>query len=914
MMSRRSFLTISLLMTLGCLVGSQAAMRGMILDQDLLKAFGPKGSGQAQLISEYQRNGPFTGKLFVDKGSLTDDELSHVKTEMLAAGYTPVSETLLNDPLIKSSSAILAAEWLQDSGQTEEFENKAVHELATFFSLPGANDEAIKMDPLGLVRALTTGSRRPSAQNAMANQGIQIWSSPRPYQHESAQKIWELAEKNSGKAFFIGEDVFRYVNERAVKRDIAVASTISIVLNAAVFLLFIRNWYFLGIFFTGSAVSWVFLCVALRCCFTEVFPIVFGFASTFFSFNSEYLVHLCGIAADRKIIVKRGLVSAVGTTLIGLFVLLASSSPLIQQMAVAAIAGLVGFFVGTVPFAPLLSSIKINADIGSHNLSLVTTMTQRLTASLKVAFGRLRNWAVIAGLSVVVVLGYGLPNIRTDISQFRFAPQFLVDTETHFVNLAPKNSDAYAVHTDDLGALGHGFEAGIAKSMTRLAGDLPHDLLAVTKFSAAVAKKLNTLGFELAPELFGDAYHLDLAISLPKLSEAASSLAGTVQLGNGTWTVITLPNQDADHWAQEGNPMQKIDPKSYYNHLLTTYAREMMLLFVLGFLAMVGYLAVIQRSARKVLLIMTPLLIFFLIGSMALSFFGIALNIIHVIGLVLVIGFALDYTAIAVTSDFEDIEMSKIFITGVSTIASFAGLCFASHPFLQMLGFVVVPGVAISLFFALVIDRAQAKSFLRRRLGWRGISESTSSMTALLMLFLLSSCQTPKALMSTATQRYSHPRFFVAEQSLCIIAQLKKVCFIAELQRSGETFSLTIMEPSMLTVLLAVESSAAHAVTTLVKSDDAFMTTLDPVAILDVIRQLHAESLPIMNSGSLVMASTKGHEWNVQYLWGQLGSSTCQYPENLELRFPSTSSTPALRLEITNTNVTCENSGTEKKV
>lgn len=912
-MSRRKFLTLSVLMAVASLTGSQAAIWNMSLDQDLLKSFAPKGSGQSQLISEYQQAGPFTGKLFVDKGSLTVDELSSIKADMFTAGYTPVTETLLNDPSIKASSAILAAEWLQESGQTEEYADKAVHELATFFSLPGANDGAMQIDPLGLVRALTTGSQRPSAQNALANQGIDIWSSPRPYQHESARKIWELAEKHSGKAYFIGEDLFRYVNESAVKRDIAVASIISIVLNAAVFLIFIRNWYFLGIFFTGSAVSWLFLCVALRCCFSEIFPIVFGFASTFFSFNSEYLVHLCGIRSDRKTIVKRGMVSAVGTTLIGLCVLLASSSPLIQQMAVAAIAGLVGFFVGTVPFAPLLSSIKINAEIGRHNLSPVTTLNRRLTAWLKSVFGRVRHWAVFAGIGLAMVLVYGHPKISTDIGQFRFAPQLLLDTETHFMNLAPKDSNAYAVHTDDLAALGRDFEAGIAKSLGHLASDSPHEILAVTKFSASVVKKLNALGFDLAPELFSDAYHLDLTPSAPKLAEAAASLAGTVQLANGTWTVITLPNKIANQWTLDGKPIQKIDPKSYYNALLTTYAREMMLLFVLGFVAMIAYLAVIQRSARKVLLIMMPLLIFFLVGSMTLSFFGIALNIIHVIGLVLVIGFALDYTAIAVTADFDDIEMSKILITGVSTIASFAGLCLASHPFLQMLGFVVVPGVCVSLFFALVIDRAKAKSFLNRQLRWPGQQKSLVSLLVFFAPFLISGCQTPKSLMSTKTQRYSHPHFFVAEQSICINAKLKKVCFIGELQRSDETFSLTVMEPSMLTVLLAVESSAAHSVTTLVKATDDFMMRLDLVAILDVIRQLHLDSQPVMESGSLVMKTTNAHEWNVEYVWGNIDSPTCQYPVSLDLRFPATPSTPALLLEIKNTKVTCERSRPEKK-
>jgi hypothetical protein len=903
MMSRRSFITVGLLIITGSMLGSQAATRNMIFDQDLLKAFGPKGSGVAELVSEYQHDGPLTGKLFVDRGSLNDDEIGALKLKMLAAGYIPAVESLLNDPQIKASSAILSAQWIKQSGHTDEFEDKAVHELAAFFSLPGADDLAMKADPLGLLRALASGAHGPSEQSAMAKKGIEIWSSPRPYEHQSAEKIWHLAEENAGKAFFIGEDLFRFVNERAVRGDVALASTISVVLNAAVFMLFIRNWYFLGIFFTGSAVSWVFLCVALRSCFSEVFPIVFGFASTFFSFNSEYLVHLCGIDADRKAIVRRGMVSAVGTTLIGLIVLLASSSPLIQQMAVAAIAGLVGFFFGTIPFAPILPYIKIDPESGRNALSSMTSHTARYASALRTIFAPPRNWVMAACVSIAVVLGCGIPNIRTDIAQFRFAPQLLLDTETHFMNLIPKDAASYAVQSKDLSAVGRDFEASLVKAIHQLTTVPAPAVLGIKKFSEAVVNKLNLLGFDVVPQLFSDAYHLDAPNASAKLAIAAASLAGTTQLAGGEWTVVTATSKEAESWTNQGVAIHKIDPKTFYNDLLTAYARQTMVLFAIGFVAMVVYLLAVQRSFRKVLLVMTPLLIFFIVGGMVISVFGIALNIIHVIGLVLVIGFALDYTAIAVTSDFEDIEMSKILITGVSTIASFAGLCFASHPFLRMLGFAVVPGVIVSLIFALVIDRSSVKRFLNRKLGRPA---KATPLIVVLLISLISGCQTPQTLMSTKAQRYRHPHSFVAEQSLCILARMKKVCFIGELQRSGEIFSLTIMEPSMLSILLAAESSTLHSVRTLVKANDDFTMRMDPAAILDTIRQLHRDSESMMNRGSIDMTIENGQSYLVDYAWGTIGSGSCPYPESLQLDFPATPSVPSLVLDIRNTKVNCD--------
>ncbi|MCX6125271.1 MAG: hypothetical protein NTV34_11085, partial [Proteobacteria bacterium] len=240
----------------------------MVFEHDLLKSFAPKDALDSILIGEYQHLGPFSGKVFIDGGGLSAEESNRVRTEMLAAGFRSMADEPLTNTKLKSAGALLGGSWIKETGQSAAHVTRAVRDVSLFLSLPGMGDAAMKADPLGLLRSFspsTSGASKVSiAQDAVARRGIQIWASPQPYNPESSARLWTLAQSFVGKAYFIGEDLFRLTNEGAVRRDVARASSISFVLNAVVFFMFIRNWYFLGVFLVGTAASWLAIFFALR--------------------------------------------------------------------------------------------------------------------------------------------------------------------------------------------------------------------------------------------------------------------------------------------------------------------------------------------------------------------------------------------------------------------------------------------------------------------------------------------------------------------------------------------------------------------------------------------------------------------------------------------------------------------------
>jgi hypothetical protein len=475
------------------------------------------------------------------------------------------------------------------------------------------------------------------------------------------------------------------------------------------------------------------------------------------------------------------------------------------------------------------------------------------------------------------------------------------------MGLLPADTKPYAIKKDDIGKIGREFSASVLNAAGSVAADPRAAIQTVKSITKDITRKSRALGIDLEQSALLSAYHLDTDGQQADPRQAASTLAGTTILGGGTYAVVTGTADDAKRWGDLGLTPIKMDARAYYNDLLTDHAREIMILFLISFACMLIYLAAIQRSLRKVIVIMMPLVIFFAMGAAVLSGLGIALNIIHVLGLTLVIGFALDYTAIAVSTEFTPVDMTKITITGASTIASFAGLCFAEHPFLRMLGLVVVPGVALSLLFALVIDRKKISEFLGNR---RAMKLSSSFVVAFLAATITPGCVTPREFTGHDGKPYNHPGHFTAEQSVCVAVRGTQNCFVAELRRVDETFHLTLMEPSMLTVLMAAESSATGKTVILVQAKNELLDRFEPKFTLDVIRQLHTTSPPIMTTGSVSVPVPDGHNFKVQYAWGILKPGVCPYPETLTLEFPSSDSRPAITLIVTNRCVTCDDKNT----
>lgn len=165
-----------------------------------------------------------------------------------------------------------------------------------------------------------------------------------------------------------------------------------------------------------------------------------------------------------------------------------------------------------------------------------------------------------------------------------------------------------------------------------------------------------------------------------------------------------------------------VDLKSEADRLYVNYVGEDLRLSLAGLAAIVVLLLVALRSPLRVVRTLAPLAAAVLVVSAALALAGVALTILHLIGMLLIVAVGSNYAlffnmparsadASVDTSAAQDTRMAPItlvslLVANLSTVAGFGLLAFAHVPLLQAFGLTVGPGAVLALVFSAMLAPA----------------------------------------------------------------------------------------------------------------------------------------------------------------------------------------------------------------
>lgn len=169
-----------------------------------------------------------------------------------------------------------------------------------------------------------------------------------------------------------------------------------------------------------------------------------------------------------------------------------------------------------------------------------------------------------------------------------------------------------------------------------------------------------------------------------------------------------------------------VDLKSEADRLYVNYVGEDLRLSLAGLAAIVALLLVALRSPLRVVRTLAPLAAAVLVVSAALALAGVALTILHLIGMLLIVAVGSNYAlffnmqarsadasadASVDTSAAQDTRMAPItlvslLVANLSTVAGFGLLAFAHVPLLQAFGLTVGPGAVLALVFSAMLAPA----------------------------------------------------------------------------------------------------------------------------------------------------------------------------------------------------------------
>ena len=152
-----------------------------------------------------------------------------------------------------------------------------------------------------------------------------------------------------------------------------------------------------------------------------------------------------------------------------------------------------------------------------------------------------------------------------------------------------------------------------------------------------------------------------------------------------------------------------LDLKRESNDLYADYLSEAIRLSLGGFAAVAVLLLIALRSARRVALVLTPLILAVLVVASVLAASGVQLTILHLVGMLLIVAVASNYALFfdrqVHTGEHAShpVMLASLVVANAGTVIGFGLLSFSRIPVLVALGSSVAPGAFLALIFSALL-------------------------------------------------------------------------------------------------------------------------------------------------------------------------------------------------------------------
>jgi predicted exporter len=157
-----------------------------------------------------------------------------------------------------------------------------------------------------------------------------------------------------------------------------------------------------------------------------------------------------------------------------------------------------------------------------------------------------------------------------------------------------------------------------------------------------------------------------------------------------------------------------LDLKAESDRLYADYLGEAIRLSLAGFAAVAVLLLAALRSPRRVLLVLSPLILSVLVVAAGLALCHVQLTILHLVGMLLIVAVGSNYALFfdrqshAAEHGAQPLTLASLSIANASTVIGFGLLSFSGVPVLVALGCSVAPGALLALLFSALLAEGGA--------------------------------------------------------------------------------------------------------------------------------------------------------------------------------------------------------------
>lgn len=554
-------------------------------------------------------------------------------------------------------------------------------------------------------------------------------------------KVAALAAANPGPFVFesTGASRFAVWAEKSIRGDTTWLSTLSLAAVVAIFLAAFRSLRSLAL--AGLPVLSGILAgiTTSLLVFGRIDGLTLGFGAAMIGVVIDYPVLLLahmqrrGAATPREVLREVAPAIALGalTTVASFAGLGLTTTPGLQQLALFSATGVLAALAVTLLVLPAFSEDRRSGDRWVARMGFVFEGCLRLARVH-------RRPLAMATLAAAALAGAALPRLvwQDDLSKlWRVAPEVVEEDARvrarvasmesgRFVVVSAPDVDTALARNDAVAlVLADAREEGVLDGFTSLHAMLWSETLqrenerqirAVPDLGDRVRRAFEAQGFR--PEAFAPFERsladpapdpLDLAALLASpLGELASSLVVPLDPGAAILTQVRgIRSEERLEAALRDVPEALLfDQGRFLSSLFGEFRAATLEQIAVGNLLVLALVLLRYRSLRPALAAFLPCLLvtLFVLGLFAVS--GTALNLLHVVGLVLVTGMGVDYAIFVVDAARSgrgyDATMLGLVVCCATTACTFGILAFSVHPALQAVGVTVGLGVVLSLLCA----------------------------------------------------------------------------------------------------------------------------------------------------------------------------------------------------------------------
>ena len=480
---------------------------------------------------------------------------------------------------------------------------------------------------------------------------------------QNTKELESLIEDVKGKDIYLtGTPVHSYFASKKSSKEINVICLISILGLIVLSKIFFRSVKVLTPVILSIFFGFLFGFSACTLVFGKLHVLTFVFSTSLIGISLDYVLHYFYGVGDKRL--KTSLTSSMLTTVAAFLTLIFSNIEVLRQIAIFTSFGLLGVYLFVIFILPWFKIPEVR--------------------NLNISFKFPRKLFYLA-IFTVIVLGVFNIKFEDNLKNLYVPPKHLLEAETLYQKVfTPQAGEFLLVKGANVDE--------ILEKEESIEGFGLKDFVSSTKRQnenlALVEELYNKDLVELESKL-GVKFNLS-----SKLYPAENFPLNSEFMLDNTTSFVMVPKK-TDGSFNIADEISKILKK-----LRITSMKLLPLVF--GMLVIL--LSCIYGLKKALKISLSPILgVFFTVGI--LSLFGVKLNLFHILGLFLILGFSLDYSIFRLNG--EEKSKNAVFISFVSTAVSFLLLSFTSFKLISSLGLTIFIGVTVSYISSLFMIKSE---------------------------------------------------------------------------------------------------------------------------------------------------------------------------------------------------------------